>query len=115
MVRLCTFIGLEMSKSTILEKSLYLGWVLHLPLEDLLLIASFKTCNILSYRHLDHRQAVLVDWVEEGFTGMVLVVVEGMGEMVGMDITMAISLRVVPHMGMLICLVNLAVAVEIVA
>lgn len=34
--------------------------------------------------------------------------------MVGMDITMEISLKVVPLTGMLICHVNLAVAVEIV-
>lgn len=54
-------------------------------------------------------------WVGEGILKMVLVVEAGMEDMVGMDITTAILLRVVPHMGILIYPVNLVVAVEIVA
>jgi hypothetical protein len=62
--------------------------------------------------HLDCLQVVLEGWVKEGILKMVLAVEAGMEDMVEMDITMAISLRVVPHMGILIYHVNLVVAVE---
>ena len=57
-------------------------------------------------------QAAQVGWAEEKFLAMALVVAVGMVAMVGMDITMAVILRVVLHMEMLICLVNLVVEVE---
>lgn len=71
--------------------------------------------DALLYSYFDHLQDVLVGWVEEGILKMVLVVEAGMEDMVAMDIIMEISLRVVLHMGMLICHVNLVVAVEIIA
>lgn len=60
-------------------------------------------------------QVVLGGWVKEGILKMALVVEAGMEDMVGMDITMAISLRAGPHMGMLTYHVNLVVAAEIIA
>lgn len=53
-------------------------------------------------------------WEEEGILKMVLVVEQDMEVMVGRDTIMAISLRLVQHMGMWICHVNLVVAVEII-